>query len=204
MGNKSKAARARLNNLPKAPVKSYKATVEDWGDSDGSDYALDSEDGMCDMATVSDSCDGEILHAEKVSQGSGNLYFAFEEEGLEDFSLDEDSEPEGSEFDEADIIDDANLLTFANVLQIAQEAALEAERKKDESKKRRKHYTGNSERSLRRFRANRKAIAAAGKQTFIDSWITASKEDQGAQPSPAPVSVSKQLIISVKLGSLKT
>ena len=132
-----------------------------------------------------------------MSKGSGNLYFAFEEEGLADFSLDEDSESEGSEFNEANIIDDANLL------QMAQEAALEAEWKKDESKKRQKHYTGNSERSLHCFCANRKAIAAAGKQPFIDSWITASKEDQKVQPFLIPASVSKQLIISTKLGLLK-
>jgi hypothetical protein len=63
-------------------------------------------------------------------------------------SLEEDSESEGSEFDEADITDDPTLLTFANVLQLAQEAGLEAEQKAHESKKCRKCYKGNSERSL--------------------------------------------------------
>ena len=36
----------------KALVESYKATVEDWADSDGLDYALDSEDGMCNIVPV--------------------------------------------------------------------------------------------------------------------------------------------------------
>ena len=103
--------------MPKAPVKPYKATVED---SNGSDHALESEVGKCDMATRSDSCRPE------------------------NFPLDENPEPEGSGFDEVDIIDDANSFTFSNVLQMAQEVALEAERKKDESKKRPKHYTRNS------------------------------------------------------------
>jgi len=62
--------------------------------------------------------------------------------------LEEDSESEGSEFDEADITDDATLLTFANVLQLAQEAGLEAEQKAHESTKCQKCYKGNSERSL--------------------------------------------------------
>jgi len=113
-----------------------------------------------------------------------------------DYTPDSDMEDlgsEGSEFDEADITDDAALLTFANVLQLAQEAGLEAEQKAQESKKCRKHYKGNSEQSLRWFHANRRAIAAVGKQGFISSWLTASTTNAEAYPTPTLTSVSQYI-----------
>jgi len=108
----------------------------------------------------------------------------------------EDSGSEGSEFDEADITDDAALLTFANVLQLTQEAGLEAEQKAQESKKRQRHYKGNSKQSLCQFHANQRAIAAVGKQGFISSWLTASATNVEACPTPTPTSVSQYIFNS--------
>jgi hypothetical protein len=183
MGNRTKAARARLANLSKASAKSHKATVEDCSDTDDLDYTPD-------LDTVSNSSDGDDrLHEAEPSQEPATFYFAFDEEQSPMCSLEEDSESEGSEFDEADITDDAALLTFANVLQLAQEAGLVAERKAHESKKRRKCYKGNSERSLHRFRANRKSILAVGKQNFITSWLNVE-----APLTPALTSVSQYIL----------
>ena len=99
--------------MSKASAKSYKATVEDCSDTNNLDYTLD-------LDTVSNSSDGDNrLYEEEPSQEPGTFYFAFDEEQSLTCPLEEDSESEGSEFDEADIMDDATLFTFANVLQHA-------------------------------------------------------------------------------------
>jgi len=75
MGNRSKAARAHLNNLPKAPVKSYKATVEDWGDSNCLGYALDSKDGMwCVQIFHPFVCKSVDLHGDRNADSSDKLF----------------------------------------------------------------------------------------------------------------------------------
>jgi hypothetical protein len=198
MGNMTKAARARLANLSKAGAKCYKATVEDCSDTDDLDYTPD-------LDTVSNSSDGDNrLHEEEPSQEPEDIYFAFDGEESLACPLEEDSESEGSEFDETDITDDATLLTFANVLRLAQEAGLEAEQKADKAKKRPKCYKGNSKRSLRRFHANREAIAAAGKQGFISSWLTASAKNVEVPLTSAPTSVSQYILNFDRLSSLRT
>ena len=184
MGNKTKAARARLANLSKASAKIYKATVEDCSDTDDLDYTPD-------LDTLSSDGD-DRLHEEEPSQEPGDCHFAFDKGQSLACLPEEDSESEGSEFDEADIMDDAALLTFVNVLQLAQEAGLAAEHKANQSKKHGKCYKGNSE----RFCANQKAIAAMGKQGFISSWLTAS--------TPALLSVSQNVLNFDRLSSPQT
>ena len=188
MGNKTKAARARLVNLSKASAKIYKPTVEDCSDTDDLDYTPD-------LDTLSSDGD-DRLHEEEPSQEPGDCHFAFDKGQSLACLPEEDSESEGSEFDEADIMDGAASLTFVNVLQLTQEAGLAAERKANQSKKCRKCYKGNSERSLHQFRVNRKAIAAMGKQGFISPWLTASM--------PALLSVSQNILNFDRLSSPQT
>ena len=121
MGNKTKTARARLANLSKASAKIYKATVEDCSDTDDLDYPPD-------LDTLSSDGD-DRLHEEEPSQEPGDYHFAFDKGQSLACLPEEDSESEGSEFDEADIMDGAALLTFGNVLQLTQEVGLAAEHK---------------------------------------------------------------------------
>ena len=187
MGNKSKATNARLANLTKAPAKICKATVKECLDSEDSHCKPGPDDDMWDLATVSNSSDGgECLH-EDVSLEAFHIAFEGEQH------LDAESDQEGSEFDEADIADDAWLLTFSNILAQAQAAAVEAEKKADASKKWQKPYKGNSRRSQHCFCANRRAIAAGGKQAFISSWLTTTQK--GSSNHNEETSVSKTLSI---------
>lgn len=167
--------------MSKAQPKFCKATVENCSDTDD----LDTPHPNSDIAqTAPNTSDGnDRLHEGESSQEPDDFHFAFDNEEY----LPEDSESDGSEFDEADIVDDTGLLTFSNVLQLAQAAGLEAEREANKSKKRQKCYTGNSERNLRRFHANQKAIAVTGKQAFISSWLKASAKNVEVPSAPAPV-----------------
>ena len=198
MGNKSKAARACLENLTKASAKVYKAIVEECSDSEDPHCQPGPDNDMWDLATVSDSSDGGECLRDNVAQEAFHITFEGE-------NLDTESDEDGSEFDEADIADDARLLTFSNILAQAQAASVEAEKRADASKKRRKPYKGNSGRSQHRFRASRRAIAAGGKQTFISSWLTTMQKRPSIRNEetegeiipllPAPASVSKTLSV---------
>ena len=147
MGRKSKSTCACLANLPKAPAKIYKATVEECSDVEDPPYKPGPDDNVWDLATVSDSSDGRQCLDNSEARA---FHIAFDNEQ----DLDQESDEDGSEFDEADIFDDAQLLTFSNVLANAQAAAVEAEKRADTSKKWRKSYKGNSRRSQRHFHAN--------------------------------------------------
>ena len=135
MGRKSKALLARLNNISKASLKSYKATIEDAPDSDADDVNYisgpvnDDTDSDVDVDDACSDTDDEELN------GIRGRFFALKDcvdldsdldsvsgdSDLEDRDLDED--------EEAEIKNDAALLTFSAVLQQAQDTAAAAERK---------------------------------------------------------------------------
>ena len=76
MGNKSKAARACLENLTKASAKVYKAIVEECSDSEDPHCQPGPDNDMWDLATVSNSSDGrECLH-DNVAQEAFHITFA--------------------------------------------------------------------------------------------------------------------------------
>lgn len=177
MGTKSKAARARLANLPNKSSKPYKTTVEDASDSEDDHEWVPSP--MPELDEISDSeCgseDGEDVDwdEEQDSEQRGKVFVL----DIMDWDSDlEDSDGDGDEEEEEEICNDAALLTFSNVLQQAQEIAAAAERKQRAGKMRPRHYKGNSERTRRRFAATRKKLAANG-QPSIARWFNASKRD---------------------------
>jgi hypothetical protein len=169
MGQKSKAARARLANLLNRFSKSFKATVEDVFDSeDDMDYFP-----MPDLDEVSDSEseseDGEDnQNGEKETGPCRDWVFVLD---VMDYDSDEDSDMKNDEMDdEAEIRDDAALLTFSNVLLEAQQIAVTEEIRKRGETKRPRYYKGNLERTKRRHAAKQKKIASEG-QPFISKWF---------------------------------
>lgn len=169
MARKSHAAQARLANLQ----KSCKVTVEDSTDSDEEDSEYLPK--PCARRPLSDST------FVKVEPELRDFFLVLDDEGLacesSDSDLDSDSDSGFDSDEDAEIRDDASLLNFSETLKRAQELAVAAERKKWEEKKRPRHYTGSSERTLHHFAAKRRKIAGAGKQAFIQSFFQAKRNE---------------------------
>lgn len=190
MGQKSKAARAHLANLPNCFPKSFKATVEDVFDSeDDTDYIP-----MPDLDEVSDS-ESESEDAEDNQNGEKETgpcrdqVFVLD---VMDYDSDEDSDMENDEMDdEAEIRDDAALLTFSNVLLEAQQIAVTEERRKWGETKRPRYYKGNSECTKHCHAAKRRKITSEG-QPFISKWFwkhqnnSSSREEQHVENQQEP------------------
>jgi hypothetical protein len=197
MGRKSKASLARLANLPKAPQKSFKASVEDVAE-----FNSDSED--TDFIpfrnhTSSEDDEGE----QRLGRIRGQFYFladdfSDDDDDMTDLESVSDSDPEDRELEdeeEDEVRDDAALLNFAAVLKRAQEIAAEAERQNQGERKRPHQYTGNSKRTVRRHAEKRRKLAASGQKSITD-WTEIQKrlrQPQSVQTSPfinTPKSVS--------------
>ncbi|KIM78559.1 hypothetical protein PILCRDRAFT_90531 [Piloderma croceum F 1598] len=144
IGKRSKASLAHLHNLSKAPLRSYKAAVEDALDSDAddADYIVNDDTG-----SINDTCSD--TEGDDGLNGIRGGFFALEDDldsvngsNLEGMDLDDD--------EEVKIKNDAALLTFSTVPQQAQQTAVAAEKKKWGQRKRPKCYAGNSNRTLQR------------------------------------------------------
>lgn len=191
MARRTKAKAARLANLSASNSKqSRKATVEDvtW-QSEFDDEAPLLNNDMPGMDAVSNSDPGE-------DYSPTGFHFVFEEDrennGVEGSEVGSDSEPdpecsEVDEDEEDDIRNEATLLTFINVLTQAQDAALEAERKKEAGSKRPRCYMKNSKRSHRRHELKRAKIAEEGKQSFVADWLTARNKETVSNDEPIEI-----------------
>jgi len=186
MGRRSKASLACINNLLKASLKSYKATVEDAPDSEADDTGYTS--GPVNDDTHSDVEDEELNRI-------WGRFFALKDDVHLDSDLDSvsgDSDLEDrdlGEDEEAEIQNDAALLTFAAMLQQAQETAATAENKKYGGRKRPKRYAGNSSCTLRWHAMKRRKLASEG-QCFISKWACNVGTGTAEKPPSNLVSVS--------------
>lgn len=175
MERRSKASLARINNLSKASLKSYKATVEDAPNSEADDTGYTSGPVNDDTDSDFDIDDTHSDVEDEELNGIRGQFFALEDDVHSDSDLDSvsgDSDLEDRDLDEdeeAEIQNDAALLTFAAVLQQAQETAAIAENKKYGGRKRAKRYTGNSSRTLRWHAMKWRKLASEG-QCFISKW----------------------------------
>jgi hypothetical protein len=105
----------------------------------------------------------------------------------------DDEEPNDnseSEFEDGEVEEDelkelrtqAELFRFNSILAEAQAVAIQAEKEVMESKpKRKRHYTGNSARTIRHYALKRRRLEANG-QSLINSWF--SKEKKSDPPIP--------------------
>jgi hypothetical protein len=148
MGRPTKAKQSRLNNLPK-PKNPGNPVVEDLSDDDDMDF--DDEDFLEHGFFILD--EGNPL-----------------EEDLDDSDSDEDEEIEEDELN--GLRNEADLEHFKAVLAHAQAMAVKAEREAvGEKPKRKRHYTGNSERTKRLHAQKRRKLVATG-QPLISSLFT--------------------------------
>jgi hypothetical protein len=143
MGRKSKASLAHLANLSKAPVKRYKATVEDVPDSDM----------HLDFMPGGDAAEEDDVIEDQGFDDIGERLDLLEDDFSDDGDVDSDMESvcdsefedlQWDEDDEAEIKDEATLLTFVDVLRQAQATAEKAEQKKWGERKRPRCYSKNS------------------------------------------------------------
>ena len=146
MGRQSNATRARLNNLGKIN-NPQNPSVEDVSDDEDPDF----EDDLLEHG----------------------FFFLDDEPKSEDGSDGSDSEDEEADEDELDgLTNEAEIEHFNAILFEAQAMAVKAEREAiGEKPKRKRHYTGNSNRTLRYHAQKRRQLAATG-QKFISSWFS--------------------------------
>ena len=165
MGRRSKAATARLNNLGQLEM-SRNLTIDDAQISDH-------DDGM--------NIEGEVL----LEEG----FFFLDEGDDSDIMIDEDSEgseseDEGIDEDELDELqNEADIEYFNAVLIEAQVMAVNAEREAAGQKKskRKRHYTGNSDRTKRYHAQKRRALAATGQKLISTMFLTRKTSDLTTQ-----------------------
>lgn len=150
MGRRSKANIARIGNLPK-PQNTQKTTVEDISEEDDSDY------------------EDDIL----LEHG----FFFLDEEISENEASDDESDEESATDDDVDenelnaLKNEADIDRFNSILAHAQAMAVKAEREAaGERPKRKRHYTGNSERTKRHHAQKRRELASTG-QKLISSMF---------------------------------
>jgi hypothetical protein len=195
MGRRSKASLAHINNLSKASLKSYKATVEDAPYSEADDTGYTSGPVNDDTDSNFDIDDTHLDVEDEELNGIRGQFFALEDDVHSDSDLDSvsgDSDLEDRDLDEdeeAEIQNDAALLTFAAMLQQAQETAATAENKKYGGRKRPKRYAGNSSCTLRWHAMKRRKLASEG-QCFISKWACNVGTGTAEKPPSNLVSVS--------------
>jgi hypothetical protein len=170
MGRPSKATKARRNNLQR--LKNHqKSTVEGVSNDEASYFE-----------------DEDLL--EHV------LDDAFSSED-DSYSDDPDSDDEELEDDELDgLMNEAKIEHFNAILFEAQAIAVKAECEASGKRtKRKRHYTGNSNRTRQYHAQKRRQLAATG-QKFINSWFSKKRKldsTTGLQPNhrPAIIEVSE-------------
>lgn len=165
MGRRSKAATARLNNLGQLET-SRNLTIDD--------------------AQISDHDDSMNIKGEDLLEEG---FFFLDEGDDSDIMIDEDSEgseseDEGIDEDELDELqNEADIEYFNAVLIEAQVMAVNAEREAAGQKKskRKRHYTGNSDRTKRYHAQKRRALAATGQKLISTMFSTRKTSDLTTQ-----------------------
>jgi hypothetical protein len=165
MGRQSNATRARLNNLGKTN-NPQNPSVEDVSDHEDSDF----EDDLLEHG----------------------FFFLDDEPESEDGSDGSDSEDEEADEDELDgLTNEAEIEHFNAILFEAQAMAVKAEREAiGEKPKRKRHYTGNSNRTLRYHAQKRRQLAATG-QKFISSWFSTRGKPNLTEDAQEIIEISK-------------
>ncbi|KAF8584608.1 hypothetical protein K439DRAFT_1616592 [Ramaria rubella] len=129
MPQKSKSTQKCLQNFPRLLV-SHKVFVEEVPDEE---FTLET------MPTMEeDDSDNEY-------DGDDRIISCFEEEGFVEYDEEDNEEAE------AEIRDDATLLPFAQTLQKVHDVSVAIEWEKEAGRKRKKHYTQNSQRMKERW-----------------------------------------------------
>ena len=165
MGRRSKAATARLNNLGQLET-SRNLTIDD--------------------AQISDHDDGMNIEGEDLLEEG---FFFLDEGDDSDIMIDEDSEgseseDEGIDEDELDELqNEADIEYFNAVLIEAQVMAVNAEREAAGQKKskRKRHYTGNLDRTKRYHAQKRRVLAATGQKLISTMFSTRKTSDLTTQ-----------------------
>jgi hypothetical protein len=174
MGRRSRDKTRRLQNLKSAPSKVQKTTIEDILDEDDPEYTPELEDGYSSNEDE-EGCGEEVT-----------LNFVWDSEDEEvEVELEDAAEDEGNF--EAEIQQESALLLFSQTLEHAQRFALAAERKKEGSHKRKKHYTGDSLRMKERWAEKRNKMAKNGTK-FISEFFTRKENQQLKQKEVISVS----------------
>lgn len=154
MGRQSKSTVARLKNLRKCD-----RTIEDVPESEDDEYRPPARKQRTDLSD------------------EGFFFLDYDSESDSEF---EDSEVEEDELKE--LRTEAELFRFNSILAEAQAVAIQAEKEVAESKpKRKRHYTGNSARTVRHYALKHRQLEANG-QSLINSWF--SKEEKSNPPIP--------------------
>ncbi len=118
-----------------------------------------------------------------------------------DTDSDSDSDSEVSNFEDDDLFgdvkSDTDFLIFSSALRVGHENALA--REKEKHRKRKAHYTGNSDRSLRRHREFGRKMQQKGFQSVANIFKPARKTVAHQDTSLTPVSLRLFSHISIKL-----
>jgi hypothetical protein len=151
MGRRSKATTARINNLQKS-TGPRNATVEDVFNDEDVNYEQD--DDLLDEG-----------------------FFFLDDDATEDDSDDCDSEDDEVDEDKLESLqNEAAIEHFNAVLREAQALAVKAEREAAGERKRKRHYSGNSERTKRYHAQKRRELATTG-QKLISSMFSKKRRD---------------------------
>ncbi|KAF8583560.1 hypothetical protein K439DRAFT_1617363 [Ramaria rubella] len=162
MPRKSKSVQKRLQNLPQLRIL-HKVTVEEVPDEA---FTLET----MPMAMEGDSDDEYDEDDEIIAN-----FEVLENEGF--VECDEEDSEDDDEEAEAESKDDATLLLFSQTLQKAHDVAVAAEQEKEAGQKRKKHYTGNSQRSKERWASKRRMLQVPGKKVFISDFFKQSRKE---------------------------
>jgi hypothetical protein len=132
----------------------------------------------CDRAIedVLESEDEEFCPPRKQITDQSDEGFFFLDEELNDDSESEFEDGEVEEDDLTELRTEAELFRFNSILAEAQAVAIQAEKEAVQSKpKRKRHYTGNSARTIRHYALKCRQLEA-NEQSLINSWF--SKEEK--------------------------
>lgn len=162
MGRRSNYTVTRFKNLQKCDRTKKSTIEEDPEPEDEEEYCPPVQQPMTDLS------DEGVFFMDRLNDDSESEF--------------EDGEVEEDELKE--LRTEAELFRFNSILAEAQAVAIQAEKEAAESKpKRKRHYTGNSARTIRHYALKRRQLEAKG-QSLINSWF--SKEEKGNPPIPQP------------------
>jgi hypothetical protein len=155
MGRRSNGTQAHIKNLQRRD-RTKKPTAEDVPESEDEEYCPPTQKRMSDLL---------------------NEGFFFLDEELDGDSDSEFADEELEEDELKELRTEAELFRFNSILAEAQAVAIQAEKEAAESRpKRKRHYTGNSARTIRHYALKRRQLQANG-QSLISSWFSKKEQD---------------------------
>jgi len=165
MGRPSKNTTSRLKNL-KGTSGHQKATVEDITDSEDEIYVPSAQNGPSDL----------------MEEG----FFFLDEESCSD----EDSDFGDEEMDDDELKEletEEQIYRFNAILAEAQAVAIQAAKEAAESKpKRKRHYTGNSARTVRHYALKRRQLEASGQKLISSMFLKCKDSGPPVHVAPQP------------------